>query len=423
MAPRSFAYAPDGVACIAGCRIPDLVSTFGTPVYLIDEGELRARMARYTAAAGAENVVYASKALLIGRIARLVADQGMLLDVVGQGELEFALGVGFPPERILLHGVYKSREALRIAAREGLRRVVVDSLEEIAEIGLAAREAGTVQKVLIRLQLGVEAHTHPSLKTSVTLSQFGLSVADGQALAVVRAALAEDGVDLAGYHSHIGSSIAELRPFREAAEGMGSFMVSVAQETGYWPEELDLGGGLGIQEDAPTPQEVLDASRDALEPFVADFGRALPRLLVEPGRYLVGPSGVTVYTVVGKKRVGDGRTYVFVDGGMSDNPRPALYGAHPVFRAALDVGGDEEVVDIAGLHCETGDVLARSVRLPVLNTGDYLVAFDTGAYNHSMASHYNRVSRPPVVFVHDGAAKAETRRDSLSDWLQLEIEN
>lgn len=423
MAPRSFTYDREGIACIAGCRIPDLASTFGTPVYVFDEAEIRARMTAYTAAAGAENVAYASKALLIGRIAQIVAQERMLLDVVGQGELEFALGVGFPADRILLHGVYKSAEALRICAREGVFRVVMDSPEEIAAIGKAAREAGTVQKVLIRLQLGVEAHTHPSLKTSVTLSQFGISIADGQAVQAVQAALAEPGVALQGYHSHIGSSIAELGPFRRAAEEMGTFVTTAAAETGFWPEELDLGGGLGIQEDAPRPEEVVGTTRDALVPYFSDYGRPLPRLIFEPGRYLVGPSGVTIYTVVGRKTVGDGRTYLFVDGGMSDNPRPALYGAHPEFRAAREVGDEEEVVDIAGLHCETGDVLARSVRLPALHPGDLIVALDTGAYNHSMASHYNRVSRPPVVFARDGAAQAETRRDTLADWLQLEIES
>ncbi len=421
MPPLSFRYDAQGVACIAGARIPDLASAFGTPLYLYDEGELRTRLAQYAAAAGAGNVAYASKALLIGRIAKLVAEEGMLLDVVGQGELEFALRVGFPPERILLHGVYKSFAALQRAAKEGVGRVVVDSMEEIAAIGRAAREAGRTQEVLIRLQLGIDPHTHPSLSTSVPLSQFGITIEDGQALEAVRRALAEEGVALRGYHSHIGSAIEELEPFRRAAEALGDFAVHAHAGTNFWPEELDLGGGLGIQPEAPAPLDVAQAARDGLAPFAADLGLPLPRLMFEPGRYIVGPSGITVYRVAGRKKVGDGRTYLFVDGGMSDNPRPALYGAYPEMAAAREGGDETELVDVAGLHCETGDVLARGVRLPILQTGDFLLALDTGAYNHSMASHYNRVPTPPVVFVQDGVARPATRRDSLADSLRFEV--
>ncbi|MDA8344397.1 MAG: diaminopimelate decarboxylase [Thermaerobacter sp.] len=421
MPPRSFTYDAQGIACVAGARIPDLASAFGTPLYLIDEGELRTRITEYAAAAGAENLAYASKALLIGRVAKLIEEAGMLLDVVGQGELEFALRVGFPAERILLHGVYKSAAALRLAAKEGVGRIVVDSLEEIPAIAKASRDSGRAQDILIRLQLGIDPHTHPSLATSVPLSQFGISLDDGQALEAVRLALAADGVVLRGYHSHIGSAITELAPFRLAAEALGAFAVAVQTETGFWPDELDLGGGLGIQEGAPTPLAVVEEARDGLAPYAADLGRPLPRLIFEPGRYLVGPSGITVYRVVGRKRVGDGRTYLFVDGGMSDNPRPSLYGSYPLMLATHEAGGETEEVDIAGLHCETGDVLARGVLLPPLHAGDYLVALDTGAYNHSMSSHYNRVATPPVVFVRDGVARPATRRDSLADWLRFEV--
>jgi diaminopimelate decarboxylase len=419
--PRSLTYDEEGVACIAGARIPDLASAFGTPLYLMDEDELRTRIAEYAAAAGAENVAYASKALLIGRMAKLVAEEGMLLDVVGQGELEFALRVGFPPERILVHGVYKSRQALQLAAKEGVGRVVVDALEEIAAVADAARSVGRKQEVLIRLQLGIDPHTHPSLSTSVTLSQFGISTADGQALEAVRRALQEDAVTLRGLHSHIGSAITELLPFRRAADAMGAFISVVHAQTGWWPDELDMGGGLGIEKGAPTPKQVAEQVRDGLAPIAADLGKPMPRLIFEPGRYLVGPSGVTVYRVVGRKRVGDGRTYLFVDGGMSDNPRPALYGSYPAMVPARSTDGETEVVDVAGLHCETGDVLARGVRLPVMSPGDYLIALDTGAYNHSMASHYNRVPVPPMVFVRGGVARPATRRDSLADWLRFEV--
>ncbi len=409
------------MACIAGARIPDLASAFGTPLYLLDEGELRTRIANYAAAAGAENVAYASKALLIGRIAKLVAEEGMLLDVVGQGELEFALRIGFPAERILVHGVYKSPQALQLATKEGVGRVVIDSLDEIAAVAKAAHTAGRKQDVLLRLQLGVDPHTHPSLSTSVTLSQFGISTADDQALAAVRRALREEWVNLRGLHSHIGSAITDLLPFRRAADAMGAFISTAHVETGWWPQELDMGGGLGIEDGAPTPAQVAEQVRDGLMPFALDLGKPLPRLIFEPGRYLVGPSGVTVYRVVGRKRVGDGRTYLFVDGGMSDNPRPALYGSYPSLLPARSSDDETEVVDVAGQHCETGDVLARGVRLPVLSPGDYLIALDTGAYNHSMASHYNRVPVPPVVFVEGGVARPATRRDSLADWLRFEI--
>ncbi len=421
MPPQSFTYDQDGNAQIAGARISDLASAFGTPLYLMDEDELLRRIALYKEAAGAENVAYASKALLVGKLVKLIAEEGMMLDVVGQGELEFALRVGFPAERILLHGVYKSPQALALAAKEGVGRVVVDSLDELPAIAKAARTAGRAQDVLIRLQLGVDPHTHPSLSTSVPRSQFGISLDDGQALAAIRQALADEHLALRGLHSHIGSAITELPPFRQAAEALGAFALTVLAETGWWPEELDLGGGLGIEEGAPTPSEVAEQARLGLTPFAEDAHRPVPRLIFEPGRYLVGPCGVTVYRVVGRKRVGDGRTYLLVDGGMSDNPRPALYGAHPAMRAAHNSNAEAEVVDVAGLHCETGDVLARGVTLPRLETGDLLVALDTGAYNHSMASHYNRVPVAPIVFVRNGVARPATRRDSLADWLRFEV--
>jgi diaminopimelate decarboxylase len=269
--PRSFTYDKDGTASIAGARIPDLASAFGTPVYIMDEDELRSRIAEYAAVAGAENVAYASKALLIGRLVKLVAEEGLLLDVVGQGELEFALRVGFPAERILLHGVYKSPQALALAAREGVGRVVVDSPSEIAAIAKAARSAKRKQEVLIRRQLGIDPHTHPSLSTSVPLSQFGISIDDGQALAAIRATLAEEHLVLRGLHSHIGSAITELEPFRRAAETLGAFIVSLHAETGFWPEELDMGGGLGIEAEAPTPRDVVEQVRDGLSPFAATW--------------------------------------------------------------------------------------------------------------------------------------------------------
>ncbi len=419
MPPSNFRWDPDGRASFAGAPVSGLASAFGTPLYLYDETDLSQRIETYVQAFGAENIAIAAKAFLTGRLLQLAQEAGLGLDVVSEGELEFALRLGFPAERIIMHGLYKPPSALRTAARQDIGFVVVESPGEVEELVRIARQEKSKVRVLLRLAPAVDVHTHPSLATGAPASQFGVPIADGQALETVRQLIAaEDAIDFKGYHMHVGSQIAMLDPFISGAAAVADFARTVWSETGRWPEVLDLGGGLGISPDSPPPSALREAYETTLAGILADG--PMPRLMTEPGRFIVSPPGVTIYHIVQRKTAADGRTYLIVDGGMSDGPRPALYGAEPEVAVSPRRGG-EEVVDIAGMHCESGDIVRRDVRVTRAEVGDLLIVFDTGAYNHSMASHYNRVSIPPVVFVKDGVARPATRRDNLSDWLRLEV--
>jgi len=417
--PRHFSWDPSGGASFAGAPVAGLASAFGTPLYVYDEADLSQRIDTYSQAFGAENVAVAAKAFLTGRMLQMAQSAGLGLDVVSEGELEFALRLGFPPERIIMHGLYKPVSALRTAARQGVGLVVVESPGEVAELVRIAREERCRVGVLLRLAPAVQVHTHPSLATGAPASQFGVPIADGQALETVRELLAaEDAIAFRGYHMHVGSQITMLDPFVSGAQAVAEFLRTVSAETGFWPEILDLGGGLGISGSSPSPAVLGSAYKVAIAQVLRDG--PLPRLMTEPGRYIVAPPGATIYRIVQRKTAADGRTYLIVDGGMSDGPRPALYGAEPDVAVSPRRDGEERV-DIAGMHCESGDILRRDVTISRAEVGDLLVVFDTGAYNHSMASHYNRVPVPPVVFVKDGVARPATRRDNLSDWLRLEV--
>ncbi len=419
MPPRHFSWDPSGGASFAGAPVAGLASAFGTPLYVYDEADLSQRIDTYSQAFGAENVAVAAKAFLTGRMLQMAQSAGLGLDVVSEGELEFALRLGFPPERIIMHGLYKPVSALRTAARQGVGLVVVESPGEVAELVRIAREEQCRVGVLLRLAPAVQVHTHPSLATGAPASQFGVPIADGQALETVRELLAaEDAIALRGYHMHVGSQITMLDPFVSGAQAVAAFARTVSAETGFWPEILDLGGGLGISGSSPSPAVLGSAYKVAIAQVLRDG--PLPRLMTEPGRYIVAPPGATIYRIVQRKTAADGRTYLIVDGGMSDGPRPALYGAEPDVAVSPRRDGEERV-DIAGMHCESGDILRRDVTISRAEVGDLLVVLDTGAYNHSMASHYNRVPVPPVVFVKDGVARPATRRDNLSDWLRLEV--
>ncbi len=420
MPPRNFSWDQDGRANLAGAPVSGLASAFGTPLYLYDEADLAERIATYVQAFGAENVAIAGKAFLTGRLLQLAQEAGLGLDVVREGELEFALRLGFPAERIIMHGLYKPMSALRTAARQGIAFVVVESPGEVAEVAGVARQEKVKVPVLLRLAPAVDVHTHPSLATGAPASQFGVPIADGQALETVRQLIAaEDAIEFKGYHMHVGSQISTLDPFVSGAAAVADFVRTVFSETGHWPEVLDLGGGLGITSESPAPSALREAYEVTLAGSLSS-GPPMPRLMTEPGRFIVSPPGVTIYHIVQRKTAADGRTYLIVDGGMSDGPRPALYGAKPDVAVSPRRDG-EEVVDVAGMHCESGDIVRRDVTVTRAEVGDLLVVFDTGAYNHSMASHYNRVPVPPVVFVKDGVARPATRRDNLSDWLRLEV--
>jgi len=418
---------PEGRLHLGGIPASDLARAFGTPLYVYDVARLRASMRRYRDALAAYGGVatYAAKAFLTVAAVRLAGEQGLWLDVVSAGEMYVAQRAGMPAERILVHGNNKADEELAAAVHAGVGRVVVDSLPELERLAAIAARDGRRQSVLLRVAPGVEGGAHHHIQTGQEDSKFGLGLRSGDALRAIRAALAAPSLHLAGLHCHIGSQILEIDPFERATDAMVGFLLDQRRETGWWPEDLDLGGGLGVRYLPADSPPSIEAHVTATAGRVAAFARAhdlpMPRVLLEPGRSVVAEAGVTLYTVGDRKVVPGVRTFVAVDGGMGDNPRPSLYGARyaaVVADRASTAGGER--VTVAGRYCESGDVLIEEAWLPHPVAGDVLAVFATGAYNHSMASNYNRVPRPPVVFVEDAAARLVVRRETFADMVALE---
>jgi diaminopimelate decarboxylase len=410
--------------------VTQLAEEHGTPVIVFDRATLEARAAAYTSEVPPANVLYAGKAFCCVAICEILRDLGLGLDVCTGGELATALAGGFPPDRIVFHGNNKSVDELLMAKEAGVGRVVADSSDELHRLN----EIEWPGKVLIRVTPGVEAHTHEYVQTGHEDSKFGFTLADGIALSALRTA-AGLSLDLAGLHAHIGSQIFDEDAFELAAARLAVLAGEAREKLDIEVRELDLGGGLGIaytpDDDPPDPSDLVGAiTRVAREAF-SERDLEIPEILYEPGRALAGPAGVTVYRVGTVKRIPRARghadqpdrVYVSVDGGMSDNPRHALYGA--VYDAALANRMEDEATlwcAVAGKHCESGDVLIRDVRLPAdVAPGDLLCIPATGAYTYSMASNYNRLPRPPVVLVHDGEARVIVRRESYEDVLRLDV--
>jgi len=427
--PASAALDPDGCLRIGGLRVDELADEFGTPAFLLDEEDFRARARAWRAGFPDGDVYYAGKAFLCRAVARWVADEGLCLDVCTGGELAVAASVAFPPARLLFHGNNKSVDELRRAIGYGVGRIVVDSFVEIERLAGLARAAGVRQRVLIRVTPGVEAHTHEYIATGQEDQKFGFSLASGAALAAVDRVLgAADVLELVGLHAHIGSQIFDTAGFGLAAHRMVGLLAAVRDAHGVEPPELDLGGGLGIAytgEDAPLPvADVADRLHTIVGKECASAGLSVPRLAVEPGRALVGPTTITLYRVGTVKELPGLRTYVSVDGGMSDNIRTALYDARYTARLVSRPGAAEHhVVTLVGKHCESGDVVAHDVPLPAdIAPGDLIAVPATGAYHRSMASNYNHVGRPPVVAVRAGTARVIVRRETEDDLLRLDVD-
>ncbi|RPF49948.1 diaminopimelate decarboxylase [Thermodesulfitimonas autotrophica] len=406
---------------IGGISAVALAQKFGTPLYVVDEALFRENCRRYREAFGPDNrVVYAGKALLCTAICRLVEEEGLYLDVSSGGELYTALAAGFPPGRIYFHGNNKAPDEIRQGLEAGVGRFVVDNLYELTLLDRLAGDAGRRQEILLRLTPGIEAHTHQYIRTGQIDSKFGLPIATGQALAGIRQALESPNLKLVGLHCHIGSQIFDLEPFREAARVMLGFAGEVREATGWVIEELDLGGGLGIYyvsgDDPPAIEAYAAAILETVREAVRERGLPLPRVVVEPGRSIAGPAGITLYTVGGVKEIPGVRLYVMVDGGMNDNIRPALYQAR--YEAALANRMREEPatpVTVAGKCCESGDILIHNVHLPYPVPGDILAVPATGAYNYAMSMNYNRLPRPAMVLVGDGRAEVIVARESFAD--------
>jgi diaminopimelate decarboxylase len=417
-----------GVLTLGGVDVRDLAEEFGTPLYVCDEEDVRSRCREYREAFGPEGqVFYAAKAFCSRAVLRWVSSEGLGVDVCTGGELEVALSAGVPPEQITLHGNNKGRGELARAVSAGVGHIVVDSFEEIARLAFLADKGGIGPKVLVRVTTGVEAHTHEFMATAHDDQKFGFSLASGAADEAVRRVLECPGLSFAGLHSHIGSQIFDAAGFEVAAHRVVELAVRIRDEHGIEIAELDLGGGFGIayteEDDAPEVKELAQSLRQIVDWQCRAAGLARPRLTVEPGRGIVGPSMVSLYTVGTIKDVDGLRTYVSVDGGMSDNIRTALYDASYVCALASRASAAPPMLSrVVGKHCESGDIVVRHGYLPAdLAPGDLLAIPATGAYCRSLASNYNHVPRPGVIAVGNGAAREIVRRETLDDLLSLDV--
>jgi len=417
--PRSAFVDKNGHLHVGGIDVLELAQEFGTPLFVYDEDHLR-HACREAVSAWGEGVAYATKAFLCRAMARLAHEEGMHLDVASGGELHVALSAGLPADHLVLHGNNKSTEELASALSLGVGRIVVDSFDEVARLGglLESSPPAPVRpKVLVRVTPGVEAHTHEFVRTGQEDSKFGFSVSSGAAAEAVATLELLPGVELVGVHAHIGSQVFDASSFEQAAEVLGAFFAPLGLP------ELVVGGGLGVPyvngESAPTMAEWAAATREACAKAGVD---PATRVSAEPGRAIVATAGMTLYTVGTVKHLPGIRTYVSVDGGMSDNPRPVLYGSgYEAFLPRAATASRPRPVRVVGKHCESGDLVVPDAFLPDdLEVGDILATPVTGAYGYAMASNYNKVPRPAVVFVSDGAARVAVRRETLEDLTRLD---
>jgi len=411
---------------IGGVDTVDLVREFGTPLYVVDEACFRDNCREYREAFAGGEVIYAGKTMLVKAICRLVEEEGLSLDVASGGELACALAAGFPPSRLYFHGNNKTPAEIRMGVESGVGRFMADNLYELTLIEKAAAHLNVRQPVILRVTPGVEAHTHEYIKTGQIDSKFGLPIETGQAMEGIRAALASPRIVLKGIHCHIGSQVFELESFEHTIRIMMDFAAQVAGVTGCVLEELDLGGGLGIyysgDDSPPSIRGLAEVVLTTVGEAAVRLGLPVPRILVEPGRSIGGPAGTTLYTVGAVKMIPGVRTYVAVDGGMNDNPRPALYGARYealLANRAADPAG--VAVAVAGNCCESGDMLIHEVFLPAPRPGDLLAVSATGAYTYSMSMNYNRFPRPAMVLVHQGRVDVIVRRESYADVLDHDV--
>jgi diaminopimelate decarboxylase len=425
--PNGVARAADGALAVGDLSVRSLAEEFGTPAYVLDEDDLRARCREFLAAFAGCDVYYAGKAFLCRAVVRIVAEEGLHLDVCSGGELSVALSAGMDPARIGFHGNNKSVAELTRAVEVGVGRIVVDSFQEIDRLSAIARSLHKRPSVLVRVTVGVEAHTHEFIATAHEDQKFGFSLSGGAAFDAAAKIIDEGVLDLRGLHSHIGSQIFDTSGFEVSARRVLALQAQIRDARGVELPELDLGGGFGIaytmQDDPAAPSDL--AKR--LDKIVSDECEALrlqmPRLSVEPGRAIVGPAVFTLYEVGTVKDIDGIRTYVSVDGGMSDNIRTALYDASYSATVASRASAEAPILArVVGKHCESGDVVVKDEFLPAdVQPGDLLAVPGTGAYCRSMASNYNHVPRPPVVAVRDGRARVIVRRETEDDLLALDV--
>jgi diaminopimelate decarboxylase len=424
--------AQDGSLSIGGVSLKAIAAEHGTPLYVFDVATIRSQCREYTrtlsSAYERPRVVYAGKAWLSPALLDVIASEGLSLDVVSGGELYVALQSGFPPERIAFHGNNKSPEELRQAIDAEIGEIVIDNFDEIRLLTEMSTGRATPIDVMVRLNPGIDVHTHDYRKTGIVDSKFGIGIATGDAAVAIERILDAPGLRLRGYHAHVGSQIFEIEPFVETVDALFAFAATMRDQFGYIPEHISPGGGLAISylEDDPLAlaSTYADTLGRAATAAAERWDVPTPVLTIEPGRTIVGRAGVAVYTLGARKVIPGVRTYVSVDGGMADNIRPPLYGA--VYTAELvdrPSTGPLEAFTIAGKYCESGDVLIDRVELPAFSYGDLLAVPATGAYCLAMASNYNLALRPAVVFVEDGATRLVQRRETFDDLLAREVDH
>ncbi len=409
----------------------ELAKKFGTPLYVFDENEIRRNCRDFVKSMddyydGNGMVLYASKAFCCKEMCRICAKENMGLDVVSGGELFTALSVDFPTEKIYFHGNNKTYDELALAVEHNVGRIVVDNIYELEMLNEIAQNQGKTVSILMRIKPGIDAHTHEFIKTGQIDSKFGFALETGEALNAVEKAISLPNIELVGLHCHIGSQIFDLDPFELAARVMLELFQTVKEKTGVELSELNLGGGFGIKyqkTDRPRPfSDYMRKVSAAVKEYCAELGLKIPFILIEPGRSIVGAAGLTLYTVGAVKKIPDVRTFVSVDGGMGDNPRYVLYQSrYEILCANRASEAREMTATVAGKCCESGDLIQEWTHIQPVTPGDILAVLSTGAYNYSMASNYNRIPRPPVVMVRDGAARLVVNRETYENITQNDV--
>jgi diaminopimelate decarboxylase len=422
--------AQDNQLTIGGVSAKDLVKEYGSPLYVFDEALIREYCRDYRKYFKCEEnnnrVAFAGKAFLTIQMCKLLKEEKMCLDVVSGGELYTAYKAGFPLERVMFHGNNKTLDEIELGVKLGVGNFVVDNYYEIEALNNIAKQYNKVQDIYLRITPGIEAHTHEYIKTGQIDSKFGFAPVGTVIQDAIKMAVSLENVNLAGIHCHIGSQIFDLEPYEDAVEIMLELVRNTKENLGYLIKEIDFGGGFGVyytKEDEPrTTEEYCSTIINKVDEVCKRTGQDRPILTIEPGRSIVANAGTTLYTAGSVKEIPNVRKYVSVDGGMTDNIRPALYNAEYECVVANRLEGAEETVTIAGKCCESGDILLENVKLPEVKSGDILAIMTTGAYGYSMSSNYNRIPKPAVVMVKDNEARIICRRESYEDLLKNDIE-
>lgn len=420
-----------GHLAVSGVDTVDLAAQYGTPLYVMDEDVIRSACRRFKKSidsfyGGAGLVCYASKAFCCREMCRIMKDEGIGLDVVSGGELYTAASVDFPMENICFHGNNKTDEELTLALEKKVGRIIVDNIFELERLNALAEKSGVTANIMYRIKPGIDAHTHNFVRTGQIDSKFGFALETGEAFEAVKKAIELKNINLAGLHCHIGSQIFDIDPFVHAAEVMLGFIAKIKNELGFEVKQLNLGGGFGIKytnSDNPSPfEKYMEKVSVKVKEVCEKENISLPFIIIEPGRSIAAPAGLTLYTVGGIKNIPNIRTYVSIDGGMCDNPRYALYKSEYDIEVANKAGEPKtESITLAGKCCESGDLIGENMPVQYIEVGDTVAVLATGAYNYSMSSNYNRIPKPAVVMVKDGSSRVVVKRETMEDIIRNDV--